>query len=195
MAGQTGNDPLGEAALRAAALRYLARYAATGDQVARVLHRRALRYGDGDPATVQAVAERAARIVADLGRIGLLDDAGYAAMKAGSLFRRGASTRQITATLREKGVPDALVSQAIAALDAEHGENRERQAALRYARRRGLGPWSRLRGQSGQRDQRRLREIAALVRAGYPPPLAIWTVDLDRGDAEALLSEGAATDR
>jgi regulatory protein len=181
-------DPLSEAALRGAALRYLARYAATAEQVTRVLMRRVARHGDGDPDTAAAAAARIADIVASLARSGLLDDAGYAAMKAESLHRRGASTRQIRGVLREKGVPGELADDALATLDATHGEDRERRSALRHAQRRGLGPWAR----PERRAERRLKDIAALARAGFAPGLAARVVDMERAEAEELLTGQAA---
>ena len=196
MSGKTHRDApqpdlLSEPALRAAALRYLARYAATAEQVTRVLQRRLMRHGDGDPASAAEVKERIARVVAALAGAALLNDADYAAMKAGSLYRRGASSLQILATLRDKGVPDGLAREALAELDALHGEDRERRAALRYAQRRGLGPWTR----PERRADRRLRDIAAMMRAGFPAPLATWAVDAERTEADALLAGPAAPDR
>lgn len=177
------DDPLSEPALRAAALRYLARFAATGAQVTRVLERRQMRHGDVSVSSPEAVAARIAQVVAALERAGLLNDADYAAMKAASLYRGGASTRKIAATLRDKGVPDALVARALESLDETHGEDRERRAALRYAQRRRFGPWSR----PERRADRRLRDIAAMVRAGFPPSLATWAIDLAPGEAETIL--------
>ena len=179
----SADDPLSEPALRAAALRYLARFAATGAQVTRVLERRQKRHGDASDSTTEAVAARIARVVEALERAGLLNDADYAAMKAASLYRGGASTRKIAATLRDKGVPDALVNRALEDLDETHGEDREKRAALRYAQRRGLGPWAR----PERREARRMRDIAAIVRAGFPASLATWTVDLSPTEAETVL--------
>lgn len=180
-------DPLSEAALRAAALRYLARHAATAAQVTRVLERRQMRHGESSPSSAETVAGRIADVVAALQRAGLLNDADYAAMKAASLYRRGASTRQIAATLRDKGVPDGLVTEALHELDEVHGEAREERAALRYAQRRRLGPWAR----PERREERRMRDIAAMMRAGFPAPLASWVVDLEPVAAEAALTGGS----
>lgn len=185
--GKSG-DLFSEDALRAAAMRYLTRYAATAQQVTRVLQRRLIRHGRDGAADPEVVNARIDRIVAQLSQAGLLNDADYAAMKATSLLRRGASTRQIVATLREKGVPDDIAKTTLAALDEIHGEDRERRAALRYAQRRGLGPWAK----PDRLMLRRQRDIAAMVRAGYPAGLATWTVDCDRETAEAVLSGGFA---
>jgi regulatory protein len=179
------DDPLSEAALRAAALRYLARHAATAAQVGRVLMRRVARHGDGDPDTAAAAAERVQAVVAALVRAGLIDDAGYAAMKAASLDRKGMPARRIRATLAEKGVPAAAAAAAVAELEAGSGEERERWAALRHAQRRRLGPWA----PPERRAERRLRDIAALARAGFAPALAAWAIDLGREEAEAVLAE------
>lgn len=184
--GGNAGDLFSEDALRAAAMRYLTRYAATAQQVTRVLQRRLIRHGQDGAADPDVVNARIDRIVARLAQAGLLNDADYAAMKATSLLRRGTSTRQILGTLRDKGVPDDIAKAALATLDETHGEDRERRAALRYAQRRGLGPWAK----PDRRALRRQRDIAAMVRAGYPAGLATWTVDCDRESAEAVLSGG-----
>lgn len=180
-------DRMDEAALRAAALRYLARYAASSEQVARVLMRRLARQGPLEPGEAAAAADRVRAVVAALARAGLIDDAAYAAMKADTLDRRGASTRWILAALRDKGVPDALAAEALAGL-GEEGAERERRAVLRHAQRRRLGPWS----DPQRREGRRLRDIAALARAGFAPALAAWAVDLSREEAEDALAASSA---
>lgn len=178
-----GNDPLSEPALRAAALAYLARYAASASQLARVLDRRRIRHGDGVETPREIIAARIAAIVSDLVRVGLVDDASYASMKAAGLQRRGASNRRIVGVLREKGIADDLIDAALRDLDRDYGPDRERIAALRLARRRRLGPWSR----DDLRIERRMRSIASLARAGFAPALATWAIDCARDEAEALL--------
>lgn len=187
-----GADPLGEDALRQAALAYLARYAATTRHLERVLLRRLRRHADAleaEPGGGAEVRARVSRVVARLAEAGLVDDAGYAAMKAERLLRQGASSPRIRAVLRDKGVPDDLGTEADAALDRAYGPERERLAALRHARRRGFGPWTRSQGRPEAQAKRRERQVAALVRAGFPPPLAAWAVDCPRDEAEALLAE------
>lgn len=178
------SDPLSEDALRQAALAYLARYAATVDYLERVLQRRYRRHRQDSDTTEAEVRDRIVRVVARLAEAGLVDDAGYAAMKAERLLRQGASTPRIRAVLREKGVPAALGTEAEAALDRTYGPEREHLAALRHARRRAFGPWSR----PGERVARRDRQVASLARAGFPLQVASWAIDRPREEAEDLLA-------
>ncbi len=58
-------------------------------------------------------------------------------------------------------------------------------AALRYARRRRLGPFCR-----GDRFERREKDLAALARAGFGVAFARPVIDAD--DADALIDEAMA---
>ncbi|MEZ5668453.1 MAG: RecX family transcriptional regulator [Alphaproteobacteria bacterium] len=182
-------DPLGEAALRAAALAYLARYAATAEQVRRVLARRIRRHGGERDEPEAVVRGRIDAVVARLVAAGLISDRDFAETRAAGLMRRGTSTRRIAALLRDRGVPDALAAAVIVDLDQIHGPERERFAALRHAQRRRLGPWA----APGRRADRRRRDLAAMVRAGFAPALATWVIDLEPEAAAQALDQAASS--
>ncbi len=69
--------------------------------------------------------------------------------------------------LREKGVSREIVE---ATLEADETEEAEAEAA--YVRRRRFGPY-----RGAGRPDRRDKEIAAMIRAGFPMRLAIAAVD------------------
>lgn len=162
---------LSPASVERAALYYLERYASSAENLRRVLMRRvarAARFGETD--RDQAVAAITA-VIDKLTARGLLSDQAYAEGRARSLSRRGISRARIVQTLAVKGVGRADADSALAALD-EDGDS-DLAAALRFARRKRLGPF-RL---GTDRAERRLRDLAAMGRAGYSGAVARRVVD------------------
>lgn len=164
------------ARLRARALRYLERYGASAARLARVLGARGRREAEAagaDPAAVEADVER---VVAELAELGLVDDAAYADGRARALLRRGRSPARVRRALEEDGIDRDGVETAL----ARHGEHDAlaRAAAVRYAKRRGLGPFR----DPDRRAERRDRDLRALVRQGFPFPLARRIIDADQID-------------
>ena len=101
--------------LREAALRHLARYAATQAGLLRVLDRKIARWaasdaGDADQATQARAAARV--IVARLAENGAVSDTAFAASRTTSLRRAGKSTRAIGAHLANRGVPQTIANGA-----------------------------------------------------------------------------------
>ncbi len=169
------------AALHEAALRHLARFAATEAGLVRVLDRRVARWARaaGADAADAAPARAAVRAVARaLAGSGVVDDAAFAAARARSLTRAGRSRRAVAAHLAAKGVPPELARQSLP--DPEQ----EVAAALAYARRRRLGPF---RGEDALEETRR-RELGALARAGFPQAVAERALRMAEDEAHALLA-------
>lgn len=151
-----------EAALRAWALSYLARYATSRSRLAAYLRRRALRgtaEGQADPALEAAIA----RVVARCAELGLVDDRAHARARLRRLVRRGVSRRRLEADLAARGIPATVAREELEALAEELGETPERVAARALLRRRGLLPAE---GKPLSPDQWR-RALAALARAGF----------------------------
>ncbi len=171
--------PLDHAALHEAALRHLARYAATAAGLTRVLDRRIARWAatEGPEAEVTADARRTARaVVARLVEAGAVDDAGFAAARAQRLARSGRSRRAVAAHLAARGV-DAETAQAALTGD-------ELVSALVQARRRRIGPF---RVTEADADGRR-RELGMLARAGFPRDVAERALAMPAAEAEALVA-------
>jgi regulatory protein len=147
--------------LENAVLHYLQRYAATEAGVRRVLLRkvdRALKFHGGDRQEALGWVDA---LVEKLVRGGLLNDAAFAEMKAQSLRASGRSARVIALKLRQKGVPAELVTQTLAGATQEVSEE---QAALKWARKKRLGPY---RPTDEARRDHRQKDLAALARAGF----------------------------
>jgi regulatory protein len=168
--------------LQRAALHYLESYSSSSENLRRVLRgkleRRCRARGEEAAPFMPLVDEVVAKALAG----GYVDDGVYARAKVASLRRRGGSKRAIAAKLQAKGLDREAVEEALAEIDAhaapdtdatdDAGEDAERKAALAYARRRRLGPF-----RVKERDVRRDRDIAAMMRAGFGFSVAQAVVD------------------
>lgn len=114
-------------------------------------------------------------IVAKALRVGALDDARYAEIRAGSLLRRGKPTGRIRSELYSKGVSGDVVEGAIDSL-SEDTLMPDFAAAIHYARRRRFGPW-RNSARIVDPGEKREKEIASMARAGFHFELATKIVD------------------
>jgi regulatory protein len=134
--------------LREAAFRYVGRYGTSQARCRRYLSDK-LRKWELPVAPHQSQIDT---LVADLVRLGLIDDAVFADGRVASGLRAGRGARRIAAQLSRDGITGAAVAERISEEDAL-------AAARAYARRRRFGP--ELAG-----DEKR-RAIAAMMRAGH----------------------------
>jgi regulatory protein len=174
------------ASLENAALHYLERFATSSANLRRVLMRRVRKSAEAhgtDPAEGEALVDA---LITRYRESGLLDDAAYAEMRAGSLHRQGASARMTRAKLAAKGVDAEDIDAALETL-GETVAAPDLAAACNYARRRRLGPWRRR-----DREDHRDRDLAALGRQGFGYGLARKVVDAE--DREALEREAFSAD-
>jgi regulatory protein len=176
-------SPPDAASLHEAGLAYLARYSATRATLSRALNRivdRWLRAASGpDAAQLAAAAKRAVpEVVARLAAAGAVDDAAFAQARARKLGRTGHSRRAAAAHLASRGVPAELVRTTLPA-----DETAELAAAAVYMRRRRLGPFR----AGAPPPEARLKELAALARAGFSGAMASRALALSSDEAEALL--------
>jgi regulatory protein len=165
-----------------AALAYTARYATSKENLRRVLWRKLQRaaYRDDGPPPPEAASEaEISRIINHLENIGAVDDRSYAQSQLRTLKARGTSARAIRAKLQAKGVPARLIADLLA--ESSTGDS-ERQAAIRYAQRRRLGPYRK----SALSPEQRQKDLAALCRAGFAYATAISVFDGGHGDRDSL---------
>lgn len=162
------------ASLRAAALHYLARFAASSHALRRVLrnkvYRAAQQNSDLDPGQIARLHEEIDRIVADCLSRRYLDDAVFAAQQIRRARAGGKSIRFATAKLAQQGFASEQIAAAGAAVAAETATDAaeaDLDAALRLARRRKLGPFG---GREADRARTR-RDVAILARAGFSPSI------------------------
>jgi regulatory protein len=172
--------PLDPEQLNEVALFYVGRYATTRAKLAGYLQRKVRERGwTGEPAPdIERLVERFAET-------GLVDDASFALAKSRSLSERGYGARRVRQALRAAGIDEAdgQGARELAAAQAV-------DAALRFARRRRIGPFAvELTDRQG-----REKALAAMIRAGHDFELARTLVDLRPGsevDLDELRSKTA----
>jgi len=165
--------PLDESALNELALRYVGRFATTRAKLRSYLARKVRERGwEGaqEPA-IAGIAERFAEQ-------GYIDDAAYALIKSQALTGRGYGKRRLVQSLRVAGVNE---DDGVAALD--HADADAVSAALRFARRRRIGPYAKSEPAS---PKERDKALAAMVRAGHGFPLAKAVLSLAPGTEDNI---------
>lgn len=169
--------PLTAAKLEEMALNYVSRFATSRAKLVTYLTRKVFELG-WDGAGSPRVEELADRFV----RLGYIDDRAFALSKARSLTGRGYGERRVSQALATAGIGEDDGREA-----RDLAEEEAVAAALRFARRRAIGPYA---DEPFDRAQRE-RALAAMIRAGHRFPIARAIVDLkpgERPDAEVLIN-------
>ncbi len=149
-------------------MRYVGRFATTRAKLKTYLARKVRERGwsEGQGPDLDVLAERFATS-------GYVDDAGYALSKSRSLTARGYGKQRVVQSLRIAGVGDDDGAEARA-----HADHEAVTAALRFARRKRVGPYA-----TAQADPRdRQKALAAMVRAGHNFTLRRAIVSLAPGE-------------
>ncbi|MFP5330530.1 MAG: regulatory protein RecX [Alphaproteobacteria bacterium] len=159
--------PLDKGRLEELALAYVGRFATTRAKLAAYLSRKIRERGwasDREP-EIDGIVER-------LAGLGYVDDAAYALSKSRSLTGRGYGARRVRQSLRAAGIEEQDCAPANSFAESEAVDS-----ALRFARRRRLGPFA-----AGRPDpQARQKALAAMVRAGHGFELSRAIVSLEPG--------------
>ena len=145
--------PLDREGLERLALHYVGRYATSRAKVKSYLARKVKERGwEGEAPNIGALAER-------LSALGYIDDGAFATARAASLQRRGYGERRVREALRAAGIEEE---------DAADAKEQTRQgaveAALRFAKRKRIGPYA---AAAADRETAQ-KAFAAMVRAGHP---------------------------
>lgn len=166
--------PLDAAKLQALALYYAARYATTAAKLRSYLTRKLRErpwVGDAAPDLDALVG----RLVA----LGYVNDAAWATMKRREMGARGLGPRRVAQALMAAGV--------VGEGEAEENAESPVQAAVRFARRKRLGPFAR----EGAADDPELkrRAVAAMLRAGHAFDVARRVLAAADADAAEALTD------
>jgi regulatory protein len=154
-----------------ASLSYLSRFSSSRLNLARHLRKKFVAPDDGDlGAMIEACLVR-------LEELGLLNDVRYAEDRARGLRAQGKSTRAIRDRLSKKGVEGTVVEGALRAEE----EDAELVSAVRHAKRRRIGPFR-------TKAEDRVRELAAMARAGFSFGVAKRVLALELSDAEEMIA-------
>ena len=145
---------LDEARLNELALRYVGRFATTRAKLRSYLARK-LRERGWDGAREPDLGAIADKFV----DAGYIDDCSYALAKSQSLTGRGYGKQRVIQALKAAGIEEDDGASA-----RDHAEEEAVAAALRFARRRRVGPYA----ESQPRDPReKEKALAAMIRAGH----------------------------
>lgn len=162
--------PLDEAKLNELALRYVGRFATSRAKFRSYLQRKVRERGWSGcvPPDPDGLVER-------LAGLGYVDDREFALAKARSLTSRGYGRERLRQALAVAGIGDEEAADAREIADAGAIES-----ALRFARRKRFGPYSREQADVRERE----RALASMVRAGHAFALARAIIDLDPGEGD-----------
>ncbi|HEY0113927.1 MAG TPA: RecX family transcriptional regulator [Allosphingosinicella sp.] len=160
--------PLDDEGLERLALFYAGRYATTRAKLGAYLKRKIVERGwDGSG---EAPVER---LVQRFSELGYVDDRAFASARASSLLRRGYGGRRVAEALRGAGIEEEDAAPA-----REQAEEEAFEAALRFARRKRLGPYA----EAPPDREGRQKAAAAMLRAGHRMDV-VWKV-LDSSPAD-----------
>ena len=107
-----------------------------------------------------------------------LNDNNYGRILVGSLQNKGMSHTRLLMTLRLKGLSEDIIDQIAPERDIDN----DKKSALRWAKRKRLGPFS-LR----VRENDMSRGLSSLARAGFDYDVAKWVMSMSVNEAENLL--------
>ena len=161
------------------ALFYVGKFATTRAKLASYLNRKLRERGwEGDD------RPDVERLVGRLAASGLVDDASYALSKSRSMSERGYGAARVRQTLRAAGI-DEDDGQAARELAADEAAS----AALRFARRKRIGPFAERVLDRPARE----KALAAMIRAGHGFEIAKAVVNAEPGseiDLDELSDKG-----
>ena len=177
------------ARLERGALHYLERYATSTENLRRVLMRRVQRSAMIHGTDPEEGRGHVDAVIAKLSENGLLNDRMYAETRAVTMHRQGKGKRAIRQYLSMKGVEEADACAALDNLAFEVGtEEVDLASAVRYARRRRLGPW-----RMKDREVAREKDLAALGRRGFSYDIARKVIEAEDAETlEEMLAEAGA---
>jgi len=158
------------AALERIALHYVGRYATTRAKLAAYLHRKLRERGWAGEEAPQVDS-----LVARFAERGYVNDAMFAQARADNLLRRGYGARRIRASLQAAGIDRETIGAA-----CRNDSDAAQAAALAFARRRKLGPFS----QKPQDLAEKRRALAAMLRAGHTYDVSQRVIGENSGDED-----------
>lgn len=110
-------------------------------------------------------------LLANFVELKYVDDERFAEMKIRSYLAAGKSPRYILGKLKEKGIDEHLVDNLLSEQEFDPLES-----ALKLARKKKIGPYCQ---SIDIRKERRSKDLAILVRAGFDYDIAIKVLDME----------------
>ena len=164
------------------AVDYLGRYASSRHKLQQILRRFAARkLVDYDS---EQITDAIRQTIDQCAKLGYIDDQEFAVTMARSQRRLGRSQSAIRQRLRQHALNDDIINKALAKVDEDCIDG-DLQAAIRYAQRRRLGPFSNGANASHEqidRQYKRQRDLGAMARAGFSMATSLKIIDSDDPD-------------
>ncbi|WP_262696306.1 regulatory protein RecX [Kordiimonas aquimaris] len=173
-----------EGYIERAALHYLGRFSSSESNLVKVLERKVRRRNEEHAPVTDEQQQWIISVVAKCVRFGYVDDAQYAKQRAAGLLRKGKPVRIILQDLKFKGVAEDLASDVINNLSGDDDIEPDKRAAAAYVKRRRFGPFRRV---NDKLEEKREKEIASMMRAGFRYDLVKTTLDMSEDDIIDLL--------
>jgi len=174
--------PMTHDRLKRSAIHYLQRFPSSVRHFRTIMERKIKRAHGECPGDEADYAEWLKAVEADCLQLGLLNDELLAEALARSFNRRGSAIRQIRQRLRQKGFQADCIDRSVRSLELtvseDRGVNTDLYGALRYAKRRRFGPFSR-----GESDWKvRQKQMASLARRGFTYDVARTVIEMEADD-------------
>jgi len=158
--------------LRNIALYYLKRFETSVANLRSVLRRRVNDYAYHNPEfSKQDAYDWIEDILQNFEQLGYVNDIRFAEIKIKGYVSAGKSLRYIQGKLREKGIDECIIQKLISEQEFDPFT-----AALKLARKKKIGPFS---PSAELRSDRRSKDLAILVRAGFDYDVAVKILDLE----------------
>ena len=171
-----------ETYLHNSGLYYLQRFAASSAHFRQVMLRKVKKschhHKDQD---YEQCSEMVNALVEKFISAGLLDDEAYTKGVINSLRRGGKSRRAVMTKMKIKGLPNDMVTRILNDHDtdiAETPEEAERHAALIFARKKRIGPFTR------DKETPHEKALASMARAGFSYDTCRFIIEMDTAEAQ-----------
>lgn len=158
-------------------LYYLQKYSSSVENFRRVMNRKILKscrhHVDQD---MDMCLESLENVINNFIRAGLLDDKLYAEGRINSLRRSGQSKKNVLQKMQVKGLHSSLIEETLREID-KNNEDPEFSAALIFARRKRIGPYS-----SPDKEKDMMKQMSIFARAGFPYDISIKIIKMEKSD-------------
>lgn len=141
------------------ALYYLNRFESSAANLERVLKKRVKKAALFHEVEYKTTDAWIHTTIQTMKKMGYIDDTRYAKNQTRQMLQEGKSKKFIISKLRSKGVCSETIDQIIRPLD----DDSQHQAALTFARKKLLGPFS----VSNKKRENREKQLASFARAGF----------------------------
>lgn len=158
-------------------LYYLQRFSSSVENFRRVFKRKIINscrhHIDQD---LESCFELLEKIIENFKRVDLLNDETYAQGKINSLRRSGQSTKSVIQKMQVKGINQEMTQEMLRKFE-DRDENSELNAALIFARKKRIGPYTNF-----EKEFDYTKQLAAMARAGFSYEISAKIIKMTQDD-------------